>query len=88
MRNTEIVIANAHAALRPGGRLEDERGVFGNVSAIVTAMNSALEAAGLTAQSPWDFPSPSLQKQRLKRAGLVVTAIDLLPRPTPPPTGI
>lgn len=88
MRDPETVIANVYSALRPGGRFVAEQGGFGNVAAIVTAMNAALEAAGGAAISPWDFPSPSLQKQRLQRAGFDVTAMFLIPRPTPLPTGI
>ena len=88
MREPETVMANVYTALRPAGRFVAEQGGFGNVAAIVTAMNAALEAAGFAAISPWDFPSPTLQKQRLKRAGFEVTVIALLPRPTPLPTGI
>ena len=88
MRSPETVIENVYASLRPGGRFVAEQGGFGNVAAIVTAMNAALEAAGFPAITPWDFPSPSLQKQRLKRSGFDVTAIALIPRPTPLPTGI
>lgn len=88
MRKPETVIANVFAALRPGGRFVAEQGGFGNVAAIVTAMNAALEAAGHAAITPWDFPSPSLQKQRLISAGFDVTAMFLIPRPTPLPTGI
>lgn len=88
MRAPETVIANVHAALRPGGRFVAEQGGFGNVAAIVTAMNGAMEHAGLDALSPWDFPSPSLQRQRLERAGFTGVAIRLIARPTPLPTGI
>ena len=88
MRDPETVLANVYAALRPEGRFVAEQGGFGNVAAIVTAMNAALEAAGFAAISPWDFPSPSLQKQRLQRAGFDVTTIALIPRPTALPTGI
>ena len=88
MRTPQTVIENVYAALRPGGRFVAEQGGFGNVAAIVTAMNAALESAGLTAIFPWDFPSPSLQKQRLKHAGFDVVTIALIPRPTPLPTGI
>lgn len=51
-------------------------------------MNAALKSAGYSAISPWDFPSPSLQHQRLKRAGFEATAMFLIARPTPLPTGI
>lgn len=90
MRNPERVIANAFAALRPGGRLVAEQGGFGNVAAVVTALCAALESAGLTerAASPWDFPSPTGQRARLERAGFSVIEIASIPRPTPLPTGI
>ena len=88
MRAPETVLAHVYASLRPGGRLVAEQGGFGNVAAIVTAVNSALEAAGYPAKSPWDFPSPSLQRQRLERAGFEVTSMALIPRPTQLPTGI
>ena len=88
MREPETVMANVYTALRPAGRFVAEQGGFGTVAAIVTAMNAALEAAGFAAISPWDFPSPTLQKQRFKRAGFEVTVIALLPRPTPLPTGV
>lgn len=88
MRAPETVIANVYKALRPGGRFVAEQGGFGNVAAIVTALNAALEAAGFNAVSPWDFPSPTLQKQRLTRAGFEVVTIALIPRQTPLPNGI
>lgn len=90
MRRPERVLANAHEALRPGGRFVAEQGGFGNVAAVVTALAAALEAAGLPerAASPWDFPSPGGQRARLEAAGFEVRSIVLIPRPTPLPTGI
>jgi SAM-dependent methyltransferase len=88
MRQPDVVIANVHSALRAGGRFVAEQGGFGNVAAVVTAMNSAREADGLPALWPWDFPSPSVQRARLERAGFDVDWIALIPRPTPLPTGI
>jgi SAM-dependent methyltransferase len=90
MREPERVLGNAHRALRPGGRLVAEQGGFGNVAAVVTALSAALEAAGVPgrADSPWDFPSPSLQRTRLETAGFEVISIQLIPRPTPLPTGM
>lgn len=90
MRDPETVIANVFAALKPGGRFVAEQGGFGNVAAVVTAMCAALEAAGYPerAKTPWDFPSPTLERQRLERAGFTVTEIRLIPRPTPLPTGM
>ena len=88
MRAPETVVANVFAALRPGGRLVAEQGGFGNVAAIVTGLNAAMEAAGQAPCAPWDFPSPSLQRQRLRHAGFKVEVIALIPRPTALPTQI
>ena len=88
MREPEVVLRNVRRALHPRGRFVAEQGGFGNVAAVVTAMNAALEARGLGAVQPWDFPSPSLQRQRLEAAGFRVLTIGLHPRPTPLPTGI
>ncbi|MFQ6548360.1 class I SAM-dependent methyltransferase [Aestuariibius sp. 2305UL40-4] len=88
MRNPERVIANAHRALRPGGRFVAEQGGFGNVASISVAISAALEARDLPIAEPWDFPSPMLQRKRLEAAGFTVVSVDLIPRPTPLPTGM
>ena len=90
MRAPEIVLANVAEALKPSGRFVAEQGGFGNVAAIVTAMKAALEAEGLPERAvcPWDFPSPTLQQERLERAGFRLDAVELVPRPTPLPTGM
>jgi SAM-dependent methyltransferase len=88
MRDPELVLRHCRRALKPGGRLVAEQGGFGNVAAVVTALNAALEAAGGAAVRPWDFPSPRLQRQRLEAAGFEVLEIGLHARPTPLPTGM
>ncbi len=88
MREPETVLANVRRGLRPGGRFVAEQGGFGNVAAIVTALNAAREAVGGAAVQPWDLPSPTLQAQRLGAAGFRVLTIGLHPRPTRLPTGM
>ncbi len=82
------VLARAFAALKPGGRFVAEQGGFGNVAAVVTALNAARAARGLASCTPWDFPSPMRQRTRLMAAGFAVEEIALIPRPTPLPTGM
>ena len=90
MRDPALVLANAHAALRPGGRLVAEQGGFGNVAAVVTALVASLEAIGREAprEGPWDFPTVDAQRARLVDAGFAVRRIALVPRQTPLPSGI
>jgi SAM-dependent methyltransferase len=88
MRDPERVLGHIRRSLRPGGRLVAEQGGFGNVAAVVTALNAAREARGGESVHPWDFPSPSLQRGRLGAAGFEVRRMLLVPRPTPLPTGI
>ena len=89
MRDPARVLRHARAALRPGGRMIAEQGGFGNVAAVVTALNASLEAAGHPVPPlPWDFPTPAAQRARLEAAGFAVESIALIPRPTPLPTGM
>lgn len=88
MRDPARVVANVFAALRPGGRFVAEQGGFGNVAAVVTALNGARAARGLGAVHPWDFPSVEGATRRLQAAGFEVQSCVLIPRPTPLPTGM
>lgn len=88
MRAPAVVLANAFAALRPGGRLVAEQGGHGNCAAIVTALNAARATRGLAPCAPWDFPSVAGATARLRAAGFAVERIALVPRPTPLPTGL
>lgn len=57
MKEPETVIDGVWRALKPNGRFVGEFGGYGNVSAIVTAIESALTSRGLAVPSPWFFPS-------------------------------
>ena len=83
-------VAGVARALRPGGRFVGEFGGHGNVAAVVTALAAVLDRRGVDAAriNPWFYPSPDDYRRRLENAGFEVAGIELIPRPTPLPTGI
>lgn len=90
-RDPDAVIQGVRRALKPGGRFAAEMGGYGNVAAITVALCSTLESHGLkdaTAIIPWYFPSSDEYRQRLEHAGFRTRYIELIPRPTPLPTGM
>lgn len=84
------VIAGVARALRPGGRCVGEFGGAGNVAQIEAALAAALARRGIEprAVNPWYFPTPEEYGARLTARGFHVERIELIPRPTPVPTGI
>ena len=89
LRPDAVVLGVVHA-LRPGGRFVGEMGGFGNVAAISLAMRTVLLEAGVDglAIRPWYFPSPREYRRLLEVCGFQVDMIELIPRPTPLPTGM
>lgn len=87
----DAVIRGVHRALKPGGRFVGEFGGHGNVAAITVALFATLERYGIADAgllNPWYFPTAGEYSARLSRAGLNVSYIELIPRPTPLPTGM
>jgi SAM-dependent methyltransferase len=86
----DAVIASVARALRPGGRFVGEFGGHGNVAAIIVALRATARKYGLDESqvAPWFYPTPEEYAARLKRGGFLVDQIELIPRPTPLPTGI
>ena len=87
----DAVIQGVRRALKPGGRFAAEMGGHGNVAAITVALCAALENFGVkdpAAIIPWYFPSIDEHRERLERAGFRCDSIELIPRPTPLPTGM
>lgn len=84
------VVEGVARALRPGGRFVGEFGGFGNVAAIRVALDAALRIRGVgdAAPIPWYFPTPAEYGAVLTSAGFTVDTIELIPRPTPLPTGM
>ena len=84
------VIAGVRRSLKPGGRFVSEFGGFGNVAAIVTAMQAVgAEMGGDTSlASPWFFPTVDQYRAMLEDDGFQVEEITTFYRPTPLPTGM
>ena len=84
------VIAGVARALRPGGRFVGEFGGAGNVAQIAAALGAALARRGIDPRTvnPWYFPGPEEYAARLAAHGFRAERIELIPRPTPVPTGI
>jgi SAM-dependent methyltransferase len=84
-------IAGAFRALKTGGRFVGELGGHGCVCAIVVALVATLERHGIQDAAswiPWYYPTADDYESRLRRAGFVPQSVQLIPRPTPLPTGM
>lgn len=85
MPRQDDVIAGVAAVLRPGGRFVVEMGGVGNVARLTEAIRRARTAVGLVGgvPTPWTFPSPAAQAERLERHGFTVRLLRLFDRMTP-----
>jgi SAM-dependent methyltransferase len=81
----ERVVSGVWRALRCGGRFVGEFGGSGNVQTIIDAAEASLSKRGISASCPWYFPTPAEYAACLERAGFLVHAVELFPRPTPLP---
>jgi SAM-dependent methyltransferase len=84
-------VAGAYRALKAGGRFVGELGGHACVGAITVALLATLERRGVRDAAswiPWDFPTVDDYECRLRRAGFEPQSVQLLPRPTPLPTGM
>ena len=89
MRDAAAVLRGVFRALRPGGRFVAEAGGHGNVAAIHTALRAVLIGRGLKPpMTPWSFPTANAYERLLTEVGFEVTRTELVPRPTPLPTGM
>jgi trans-aconitate methyltransferase len=87
----DAAIAGAYRALRRPGRFVGELGGHGCVAAVNLALIVCLEKRGIrnaAAVTPWYFPTVDDYTARLERAGFKAESVQLIPRPTPLPTGM
>ncbi|WP_433327869.1 class I SAM-dependent methyltransferase [Spirillospora sp. CA-294931] len=79
----DAVIAQVHAALRPGGRFVGELGGAGNCAELIVAMQTAWRVFGLgEPELPWYFPTPAEYATRLEEGGFTVRLLEHAERPT------
>jgi SAM-dependent methyltransferase len=84
-------VVGAFRALVAGGRFVGELGGHGCVSAIAVALIGILERRGVPDAAswiPWYFPTVDEYETRLRRVRFVPQSVQLIPRPTPLPTGM
>jgi hypothetical protein len=66
-------------------------GGHGNVAAITVALCATIENFGAKDSAgmiPWYFPCADEYRMQLERAGFRIEYLELIPRPTPLPTGM
>ncbi|QFS47091.1 class I SAM-dependent methyltransferase [Nostoc sphaeroides] len=85
VKEADSAIASIHQSLKPGGRFVAEFGGKGNVLAIATALESALQGINIPTQAlnPWYFPSIGEYATLLEQQGFDVIYAMLFARPTP-----
>ena len=88
VRDHDAMLAGVHRALKGGGRFVAEFGGHGNIAAIQVAIRSVLANHGWETNVHRYYATPAEYSARLDSHGFIVQQIDLIPRPTPLPTGI
>jgi len=88
VRDHDAMLAGVRRALKPGGRFVAEFGGHGNIAAIQVAIRSVLARCGWETNIHRYYATPAEYTARLAAHGFTVTQIDLIPRPTPLPTGM
>ncbi|MEO5741293.1 MAG: methyltransferase domain-containing protein [Vicinamibacterales bacterium] len=88
VRDHDAMLAGVHRALKPGGRFAAEFGGQGNIAAIQVAIRSVLAQHGWETDIDRYYATPAEYAPRLQTHGFTVKQIDLIPRPTPLPTGM
>jgi SAM-dependent methyltransferase len=88
-RDINAVVKGVAAHLKPGGRFVGEFGGFGNVAAIATAVRAAVRLRGHASNGfGWYYPTAEEFGGVLEAQEFAVERVELIPRPTPLPTGM
>jgi SAM-dependent methyltransferase len=86
----DVVTAGVKRALKPGGRYVGEFGGHANIAAIRTALKAVLARHGFTAAGAETsyYPTAEAFRAVLEAGGFVVDSCQIIPRPTPLPSGM
>jgi len=84
----DAALRGIHHALKCGGRFVGECGGHGNVAAVSTALQAVARRHGVRAHLPWRYLTPADFSRRLVAAGFTPVSVELIPRPTPLPSGM
>ncbi|BGP36076.1 hypothetical protein JCM10296v2_007928 [Rhodotorula toruloides] len=89
-RDPQKVVDGVHGLLESGGRFVGEMGGALNMVGVRSTLHGVLSDHGVDANKvdPWFFPTPEVYRSILEKAGFRSWTIDLVPRPTPLPTGL
>jgi trans-aconitate methyltransferase len=84
------LLSGVASALKPGGRFVAEMGGHGNIAAIRASLHAALAHHGLAQLMAADnyFPTVAEYRRLLEAHGFTVETMELVPRPTPLPSGM
>lgn len=88
VRDHDAMLTGVRRALKPGGRFAAEFGGHGNIAAIQVAIRSVLARQGWGTNIHRLYFTPEEYTARLRAHRFAVRSIDLIPRPTPLPTGM
>jgi len=84
----DAALRGIRRALRPTGRFVGEFGGHGNVAAVSTALRAVGRRHRVDVRMPWHYPTPADFSRRLLAAGFTPVSVELIPRPTPLPSGM
>ena len=84
------VADGVYRSMKPGGRFVGEFGGHGNIAAIMTSLVATLRRYGVQIEERlgWYYPTVAEYRAVLEQAGFAVESMELIPRPTPLPTGM
>lgn len=90
MPNPDAVLVGVYRALKPGGRFVAEFGGHGNIAAIRVAKLAICQKYGGDPQTIAGkyYPTTEDYEAKLRAHGFTVDSLQLIPRPTPLPTGM